>query len=274
VQRLAERMQAQPEDPQGWRLLGRAYAGLQRYELARDAYREAVQRSAPDPDLLADYADALASTLDGKLEGEPERLALQALGLNPDQPKALALAGSAAFERGDGRAALAHWTRARRLAPDGSPFAQGLDAGIREASVLAGLAPPAAAQPAAQAAAHSASAAAPGAGLQVKVQLAPALAARVQPGDTLFVFARAAEGSRMPLAVARLPAGAGPLQVRLDDGSAMSPQTRLSSQSQVVVGARISRSGDATPQAGDLEGESAPVAASGQVELLIDRVRP
>lgn len=274
VQRLAERMQAQPEDPQGWRLLGRAYAGLQRYELARDAYREAVQRSAPDPDLLADYADALASTLDGKLEGEPERLALQALGLNPDQPKALALAGSAAFERGDARAALAHWTRARRLAPDGSPFAQGLDAGIREASVLAGLAPPAAAQPAAQAAAHSASAAAPGAGLQVKVQLAPALAARLQPGDTLFVFARAAEGSRMPLAVARLPAGAGPLQVRLDDGSAMSPQTRLSSQSQVVVGARISRSGDATPQPGDLEGESAPVAASGQVELLIDRVRP
>lgn len=262
VQQLAERMQAQPGDPQGWQLLGRAYAGLQRYAQARDAYREAIQRSTPDANLLADYADVLAVTLDGKLDGEPEKVALQALALDPDQPKALALAGSAAFERGDAKAALAHWTRARSQAPPGSPFASGLDAGIAEARAQAGLPP----QPAPAAAAV-------GAGLQVRVQVAPALAARLQPGDTLFVFARAAEGSRMPLAIARLAATAGPLQVLLDDSSAMTPQLKLSGQERVVVAARVSRSGDATPKAGDLEGESAAIAPTGQVELVIDRIR-
>lgn len=263
VQRLAERMQAEPSDPQGWMLLGRAYSGLQRFEEARDAYREALQRMPPDASLLADYADVLAMTQGRTLAGEPEKLVLQALALDPDHLKALALAGSAAFERGDPKQALVYWTHAQRVAPPDSPFAAGLAPGIAEARAAAGLPPEA--PPAPQAAA--------GPGLQVTVRVAPDLGARLQPGDTLFVFARAAEGPRMPVAIARLPARPEPVQVTLDDGSAMTPALRLSAQARVVVGARISRSGNATPQPGDLEGESMPTAPDGQVEVLIQRVR-
>jgi cytochrome c-type biogenesis protein CcmH len=106
------------------------------------------------------------------------------------------------------------------------------------------------------------------------VSLAPALAARVQPGDTLFVFARAAEGPRMPLAIVRRPAGQAPVTVQLDDSSAMTAQMKLSTTPKVVVVARVSRQGSATPAAGDLEGQSAPRANRGELQLLIDRVRP
>ena len=274
VQRLADRMKAQPEDPAGWLLLARAYGGLQRFPEARDAYAQALKRQTPDAQLLADYADVLAMTQGRTLIGEPEKLVLQALALEPDHLKALALAGTAAMERGDPQTALKHWARAKAVAPAGSPFATGLDPAIADARAAAGLpaaaastapaSPPVAANPAV------APAAAP---LVVSVRLAPALASRLQPGDTLFVFARAADGPRMPLAIVRQPAGAGPVQVQLDDSSAMAPQLKLSGFAQVVVGARISRSGNATPQAGDLEGQSAPRASSGSVELVIDRVR-
>jgi cytochrome c-type biogenesis protein CcmH len=269
VQRLAARMQADPSDPQGWMLLGRAYAGLERFDKARDALAEAMKRTPPDAQLLSDYADVLAMTQGQRLAGEPEKLIQQALALEPDHLKALALAGSAAMERGDFKAAIEHWTHARRVAPPDSPFASGLDGSIAEARAAAGLPPESSTASAAPA--PAATSAAP---LQVTVTLAPALAGRLQPGDTLFVFARAAEGPRMPLAIARLAASAAPVQVKLDDSMAMTPALRLSTQPRVVVGARISRSGDATPQAGDLEGQSAPVASAGSVQVTIDQVRP
>ena len=269
VQRLAERMQADPSDPQGWMLLGRAYAGMQRFDKARDALAEAMQRSTPDAQLLSDYADVLAMTQGQRLAGEPEKLVLQALALEPDHLKALALAGSAAMERGDFKAAIEHWTHARRAAPPDSPFASGLDGSIAEARAAAGLPPESS-----TASAAPATAAASAPPLQVTVTVAPALAGKLQPGDTLFVFARAAEGPRMPLAIARQAATAGPVQLTLDDSMAMTPAMRLSSRAQVVVGARISRSGDATPQPGDLEGQSAPVASAGSVQVTIDQVRP
>jgi cytochrome c-type biogenesis protein CcmH len=269
VQRLAARMQADPSDPQGWMLLGRAYAGLERFDKARDALAEAMKRTPPDAQLLSDYADVLAMTQGQRLAGEPEKLIQQALALEPDHLKALALAGSAAMERGDFKAAIEHWTHARRVAPPDSPFASGLDGSIAEARAAAGLPPESSTASAAPA--PAATSAAP---LEVTVTLAPALAGKLQPGDTLFVFARAAEGPRMPLAIARLAASAAPVQVKLDDSMAMTPALRLSTQPRVVVGARISRSGDATPQAGDLEGQSAPVASAGSVQVTIDQVRP
>lgn len=278
VQRLAERMQAKPDDPLGWALLARAYAGMQQFDRARDAFAEAVRRNPPDAQLLADYADAMAMAQDRSLQGEPEKLVLQALKIDPDHLKALALAGSAAMQRQDPSGALVHWLRARRVAEPGSPFAQGLEASIADA-VAAGGRPPAGALAAAPGPRPAAPATQPMQGgpqaapLRVAVRVAPALAARLQPGDTLFVFARAAEGPRMPLAIVRQPAAAGPLNVVLDDSTAMAPELRLSQFAQVVVGARITRSGNATPQPGDLEGQSAPTASAGRVEVLIDRVR-
>jgi cytochrome c-type biogenesis protein CcmH len=280
---LAARLKAEPENAEGWALLGRTYIELERVADARDAFAQAVQRRGDDPDLLADYADALARSNNRILAGEPEKLLARALAINPDHGKALALSGAAAMARGDADTALAHWTKLRaRLAPD-TPMVQGLDMAIDRARAAKGL-PPLSAQtaqpapPATAAAPTAPLAAAPkGAALRVTVKLAPELAAKVQPGDTLFVFARAAEGPRMPLAVSRQPLAAAPQQpivVQLDDSQAMTPQSKLSSASRVVVAARISRAGSATPSAGDLEAESAPMAPSGDVALVIDRVRP
>jgi cytochrome c-type biogenesis protein CcmH len=279
AQQLAAKLKAEPENAEGWTLLGRTYIELERVTEARDAFAQAVQRRGDDPDLLADYADALARSNNRNLSGEPEKLLARALAINPDHGKALALSGAAALSRGDADAALAHWTKLRaRLAPD-TPMVQGLDMAIDRARAAKGL-PPLSQPPAAAAAAAPSAplAAAPnGASLRVTVKLAPELAAKVQPGDTLFVFARAAEGPRMPLAVSRQPLAAAPQQpivVQLDDSQAMTPQSKLSQASRVVVAARISRAGSATPSAGDLEAESAPMAPRGEVQLVIDRVRP
>jgi len=287
VQRLAERMKAEPDSVEGWALLGRSYAQMQRFEQARDAYAQAMARKTDDPQLLADYADALAMTQGRRLEGEPEKLVLRALAIDPDHVKALALAGTAAMARRDYANAVKHWTRARGLVPADNPLAQGLDSGIAEARAAGGM-PAAAAMAAAPGAGPRATApaappaappaATPGAAaLRVTVSLAPGLAPKVQPGDTLFVFARAAEGPRMPLAIVRMPVppiDKQPVTVQLDDSSAMSPQMKLSGASRVVVVARVSRQGGAAPVAGDLEGESAPREPKGDIKLVIDRVHP
>jgi cytochrome c-type biogenesis protein CcmH len=276
VQQLAATLKAEPDNAEGWTLLGRSYIELERYTDARDAFAQAVQRRGDDPDLLADYADALARSNNRNLSGEPEQLLARALAINPDHGKALALSGAAAMARGDPDRALAHWTKLRaRLAPD-TPMVQGLDIAIDRARAAKGL-PPLSQQPAPPAMAAAPAAAPNGPALRVTVALAPELAARVQPGDTLFVFARAAEGPRMPLAVSRQALAGAPQQpivVQLDDSQAMTPQAKLSLASRVVVAARISRQGSAMPSAGDLEAESAPMAPSGEVKLVIDRVRP
>lgn len=281
VDRLAARMRAQPEDAQGWALLGRTYAAMQRFEPARDAYAEAVKRHEPDAQLLADYADALAMAQGQRLAGEPQQLIDRALQLDPANLKALALAGSAAMERGDTKTAIDFWSRARAVAPDGSEFAAGLDGSLRDAHAAAGQPAPAvvaAAASAPPAGVAATPAAAGAASVRVKVSLAPALAASVQPGDTLFVFARAADGPRMPLAIARRGAAELPLELTLDDSMAMSPQMRLSAFDRVVIGARISRSGNATPASGDLEGLSPPVAPGAPgaepVSIVVDTKRP
>lgn len=268
VERLAQRMKQQPGDPDGWALLGRAYASMQRFEPARDALGEALKLRPDDAQLRADFADMLAMTQERSLQGEPERQIALALQTDPDNLKALALAGSAAMQRRDFALAIQHWTRARKIAEDGTPFANGLDEGLREARALAGL-PPAPADAAAPKAAVAARV------IDGQVRLAPALAARVQAGDTLFVFARAVDGPRAPLAVQRGQVGAWPVAFTLDDSMAMSPQLTLSAFDKVVVVARVSRSGSATPQAGDLEGQSKPLdRGAATVDVVIDRVVP
>ncbi len=278
IERLAQRMREQPGDPEGWALLGRSYAAMGRFGLARDAYAQAVALSPDDPMLLADYADALAMTQDRSLLGEPERLVQRALQADPDHVKALVLAGTAALQRGDAVAAVRHWERAKSVAPPDSPFASGLEEGLREARAAAALspapqAPGAARAPATASAAAGAAVREAGAGLRVRVALADELAGRAGPQDTVFVFARPVEGSRMPLAVARLRVADLPTELTLDDSSAMAPQTRLSAFERVVVVARVSRSGDVNPQPGDLEGQSGVVPSRGAVALAIDRER-
>jgi cytochrome c-type biogenesis protein CcmH len=268
VAKLAERMDKQPPgnvaDTEGWIMLGRSYAVMQRYPEASRAFARALQLMPGDAQILVDQADVLAMQQGGNLQGEPLRLIEQALQNDPSNLKALALAGTAAFDRKDYGGAVGYWGRARAGAPKDSEFARSLDQSIADARAAGGGTSASAAAPAAAAKSISG-----------RVSVAPALAARVAPGDTLFVFARAAEGPRMPLAILKRSAAELPLNFTLDDSMAMSPELKLSGFANVVVSARISKSGDAMPQSGDLEGQSAPLAEhSSGIELKIDRVRP
>ena len=237
-----------------------------------------------DPQLLADYADLMAFQNDRKLAGEPTQLIDRALKLDPNHPKALALAGSAAFDRKDFAGAVRHWELLARLSPPGSEFLTELQGGIDEARKLGGLpaAAPAAAAlapalPGAGAVASSAAqpAAASTARITGTVALAPALAAQAAPEDTVFVLARPVEGSRMPLALARYRVKDLPVKFTLDDSMAMAPTARLSLFERVVVVARISKSGQAVPAPGDISGQTAPVAnnATGLVIELSEVVK-
>ena len=284
VEKLAQRMQARPDDAKGWVMLGRSYAALQRFPDSGKAYARALALTPDDAQLLVDYADVLAAVAQSAA-GEPTKLVMRALQIEPGNLKALALAGSAAFERKDFAGAIAYWTQARAAAPPGSEFAQGLDSSLAEARAAArpgdAAAPPAAtpalptaAAPAA-APADTAAETAANTHLVGRVSLAPALAARVAADDTVFIYARAAEGPRMPLAIQRRKARELPISFTLDDSMAMAPEMKLSKFGSVIVEARISKSGDAMAKAGDLRGQLGPLKpGSAGLALVIDSVQP
>lgn len=275
VANLAERLKADPNNAEGWAMLGRSYTTLARYRDAATALRRANELAPGNPNLLADLADVLALLQGKRLAGEPAGLVQQALDADPRHPKALALAGSVAFEARDYAAARGYWERLIALVPAGSPVANSVQGSIAQARQLEQASAPApiATANAANTVATTAAAVAPS--LAGEVSISPELTARIAPGDTLFVFARAAQGPRMPLAIVKRPVGTWPSAFVLDDSMAMAANLRLSAFEQVVVGARISRSGNATPQPGDLVGQSAVVAHGAKgLHIVIDRVQP
>jgi cytochrome c-type biogenesis protein CcmH len=266
VVRLAARLKNNPEDAEGWILLGHSYGALGRFADAAAAYSKAAVRMPQDAQLLADYADALAMAQGGRLQGEPEKIIARALKADPRNLKALALAGTIAFDKKDYSGAVDHWERILDLAPQDSEFVQSVRTSVAEARALLGERAP----PRKQARLPDAGT---GAGrISGVARLSPALAGKVGPADTVFIFARAAEGPRMPLAVTRKQVRDLPVAFRLDDSMAMAPTAKLSDHARVVVGARISKSGNPTPQPGDLEGLSAPVKpGDAGVVIVIDR---
>ena len=278
AERLAARLEKQPDDPEGWAMLARSYAVSGQHAKAVPAFRKAASLTKDDPVLLADFADALAMTQDRTLAGEPMALVKKALELDPNNIKALSLAGTEAFNRNDYPGALKHWEKLRSIAPPDSVFVQQLQGGIDEARARSGLPPVAAAAPApaptpaTTGAAPATMATAMGKSVSGVVTLSAGLAAKAAPTDTVFVFARAVDGPRMPLAIARHQVKDLPIKFTLDDSSAMTPATRISSFPQVVVGARISKDGQAMPQPGDLQGLTAAVAlGSADVKVEINQ---
>lgn len=308
VNQMADRLENGPPeqtaDPTAWAMLARSMAALQRYPEADRAYLRAIALAPRNAQLLADRADLLAMLRGPQGRTEVDSLIAQALQIDPQQLKALALAGSAALERQDWPAAVAYLERAQRVAPAGSEFAAELArslAAAREAqgvpaqaaaqnntaplstpsmpsAQLSNTAPPAAAASAlnlAQSAPALTPAQAQAYAVSGSVDLLPAFKSAVPAGSTLFIYARAVQGPRMPLAVLRLPVGSWPVNFKLDDALAMSPELRLSQFKEVVVQARISRSGEALPQTGDWLGQSAPLKPGSQgVKLVIERVQP
>jgi cytochrome c-type biogenesis protein CcmH len=272
VEKLAERLKERPDDAEGLRMLGRSYMVLGQPADAVAAYRQSLKIAPDNADALADYADALGVRNGRDLSGEPTKLIERALQVDPNHLKALMLAGSAAYNRQAFAEAARYWDRMVAVGPADHPMVREAAQVADEARQLAGQAPKGAAS---GAAGRTAPAAAASASVAGSVTLAAALKDKAAPGDTVFVFARAAEGPRMPLAIVRAQVKDLPLQFTLDDSQAMSPSARLSTAGRVVVGARISKSGNATPQPGDLEGFSAPVAVgSGDVRVTIDRPLP
>ena len=268
VAKLAERMKQNPEDPQGWAMLARSYAVMGRYEDSAAAYGKAVERVPDNAHLLADYADALAMARGQNLQGEPEALIMRALKIDPDHAKSLALAGTIAFDKKNYAAALKYWEKLATLAPPDTEMARNVQASIAQARGLADGGAPKVAEVAVK---PVPAPAASGKGVSGTVTLAPALAAKVAPNDTVFIFARAAEGPRMPLAILRKKASELPLTFTLDDSMAMNAAANLSSAPQVIIGARISKSGNAMPQPGDLQGATKPVTNTAKnITLSID----
>ena len=268
IDKLEARLKEKPDDFEGWSMLGRTQMALQEPAKAVAAYRRALALRADDANLLADMADALAVQNGRSLDGEPARLVEQALKADPSNLKALMLAGTAAFNANDFAKAAQLWDRAAQAGPADHPLARAAVEAAAEARQRGNL-------PAATAAAAPAKpAAAGGATLSGTVTLAAALRAKAAPDDTVFVFARAAEGSRMPVALLRKQVRDLPIAFTLDDSMAMSPAAKLSTTGRMVVGARVSKSGQAMPQAGDLEGFSTPVEAGAkaiQIEIATER---
>lgn len=266
VTRLAERLQDNPADGEGWLMLARSYNALGRYPEASAAFGRATSLLPADAQLLSDYADTLAMAQGRRLSGDPEQLIKRALAVDPRNIKALALSGSVAFERQDYAGAVAEWRKVLAIVPADSNVAAGIQNSIADAEMRSGkAASPSGAQPAGATAAL----------LRGVVALDSALRGQAADNDTVFIFARAVEGPRMPLAIKRLRVADLPARFALDDSMGMAGGPKLSEQKTVIVGARISKSGDATAHPGDLEGYADPVTlGSDNIRVTISKQVP
>lgn len=259
VDRLAVHLADNPEDLQGWALLGRSRKAQERFAEAREAFARAHALAPDDADLMVEYAEAI--TLAGTtrmIEGEALALLERALAADPRQQRALWFLGIHHVQHGRPFEAVETWERLLPLVPERTRPA--LIAQINEVRQQAGL-------PAIEDAT-------PDAVLHLTVDIDPALRGHLRPGDTLYVMARQPNGANMPLAVKRLPATGFPLRVSLGDGDSPMPTLKLSEQAQVRLIARISHSGDAAARPGDLEAAPLDVTLAEGTDhaLRIDRI--
>jgi cytochrome c-type biogenesis protein CcmH len=268
VEKLAARLKEQPKDVEGWSMLARSYSAIGKNNEAVAAFEKAIALKKDDANLLADYGDALAVKNNRTIAGEPLKWIEKALKIDPKNLKALALLGSHSFEKKDYAGAVKTWEKLVAIGPADNVFVKQSASAIDEARTLGGLpgAKPldaliSGAGPLDAAPKADAPAAAAGAGVVAGVvTLSDTIKAQASPDDTVFIFARPAEGSRMPLAILRKQVKDLPIAFSLDDSMAMSPASKLSGVAKVIVGARISKSGNAIPQVGDLSGQTAPIA--------------
>ncbi|WP_417223021.1 c-type cytochrome biogenesis protein CcmI [Achromobacter spanius] len=320
INALAQRLRAAPDDADGWYTLARSYETLGRYTDAVAAYRQVLRLAPEQPAVLADLADAQLSANQGKPDAEAIAAVARALLADPDQPKALALAGMMALRRGDAAEALVHWERLQALLPTGSEAARQIQSNIAQARATAAgapITPPdsgsainASDNASSNASNNSSSNASNNSSINASntisantstapstsststtppnrvspahsaparisgtARIADALRDQVQPGDTVFILARPVSGSRMPLAITQWRVSDLPRAFVLDDSNAMSPQATLSGASRVRVEIRVSRSGTAAAQPGDLSGVLPDVDIHARdLELVADTV--
>lgn len=269
VSGLAARLAQSPDDLEGWIILARSYEVQEKFQDAARAYEQAIRaasqlQAAPplQARLQADLADTLASLQDGSLDG-PVQMALDAaLRLDAQQPKALALSGTAALRRGDRDGAKGYWQRLLVLLEPGTDMAMRVQSDLQR---LDGV----------EAQAESPTTSPPQRQLSGVVTLAPALAERVQPGDTLFIVVRAAAVGRLPVAVVKLSADRFPVRFTIDDRNAMAPDVPISRFAEVTIEAWVSDTGGAQRAAGQpsSQPQTTPVGAA-DLTLAIDSLAP
>src|SRR5690554_93499 len=268
---LRERLEADPDNADGWAMLGRTYMQLERYREAASAYQRLADVVAEEPAAGAVAyglsAQALFFDSEGQMTPDVQQAITDAQALNPEEVNSLGLLGIQAFSQQNYREAIEYWGKIAEVAPD-HPQIASIRGGIAEAYTRLGETPPAE---------QGAQSTAPSAGVDLRVSLDDAFRDQVPADTTLFIFARAAGTSGgAPVAVARLSAGALPADIRLDDSYAMSPQSTISSAQEVVIVARLSRSGTINPQPGDWQGQVeaevlSPDAGNQRVELVINQ---
>ena len=256
VSGLAEKLRNAPNDPEGWLMLARSYSVMQRYPEARDAYARAHALIGDQARLLVDYAEAIGQTENNRLTGMPTELLARALALEPNNQKGLWLAGFAARQNGDDTQAIKLWNKLANQLTPGSEDWTIVEQYIKDAGGIVNTTPNTEEAPADSLAT-----------ITVNVLLDPQLATRVNGSETLFIFARALDGPPMPLAIQKRTADELPLMVTLDDSMNMLPAFKHSSFPVVSVGARISRTGNASASVGDLQGIVSPVNTS-QVQTV------
>ena len=278
LQELASELQDNPDNPNGWFMLARSYIEMKRYEEGAKAYEELVKLVPDEAQLWANYADVYAMAHGRTLQSpEVAKILEQALVLDPNNITALALTGSVGMERGDYVMALVNWQKLYGFLQPGSPDAQQFKVSIQRARDLL-AAQPGGKQKLAKLPFEEApqqAAANPAAAITGKVALSKALAGKASPDDTVFILARAAQGPKMPLAVFRKQVKDLPMEFTLDDSMAMRPEMKLSGFDQVVVVARVSKSGTPMSQSGDLEGLTSAIKPGTKgINIVIDKVVP
>ena len=262
---LAEKLEKEPDNPKGWSMLARSYKVMGRSVEAEKAFERAGSFIDDDASMLAAYADVVATNAGGSLAGKPTVLIQKALKADPDHPMALWLSGTADLEAKKYGQALQTWERLAAMLPPGSEDARMLEGAINDVRVRSGLAAKAP---------STAVAAAVGANVSGTVELDPALKGKAGPNDTVMVVARL-PGTRMPLAAVRLRASELPVKFVLDDSQSMNPQSPLSAATEVEVEARISKSGMAKAESGDLISAAQTVkVGTGGIALRVAQVRP
>lgn len=261
VAEFAAKMEKEPDNLKGWAMLARSYRILGRNAEAEKAYARAGSFVDSDPQLLADYADVLATNANGSFTGKPLQLINQALKLDPDNLLALWLSGTASFNTQNYKAAVQSWEKLAKQLPADSDEARAIAASIAEARTKGGLAPES--KPVISSK-----------GVSGQVDIAPELKAKVKAGDVLMVIARK-PGERMPVAVLKTAVSAFPMSFVLNDSLAMSPNVLISQLPEISVEVRISKTGMAMPEPGDLISAPQTVkVGSSNIRLLINQIRP
>jgi cytochrome c-type biogenesis protein CcmH len=260
VSEFALKMEKEPDNLKGWAMLARSYRILGRNEDAAKAYARAGNYLDSDPQLLADYADVLASNANGSFAGKPLLLINQALKLDPNNLLALWLSGTASFGTGNYKAAVQSWEKLAAQLPPNTDEARAIAGSIAEARSKGGLV-------------AKTPVAVTGKGISGQIELSNDLKSKVKAGDVVMVIARQV-GERMPVAVLKVPAGKFPMNFVLNDSLAMNPSNPLSKLSEASIEVRISKTGMAKPEVGDLISAAKTVKVGAEnIQLLIDQVR-